>query len=126
MAKQTSKTESRARLLAWLQDHQKNGTTIEIRWTSGRPSDSGRSDYFEVSEWGHNEEGRIVQVGCWTRTVCQAFGYRFNVAREALSMGGCGYSKAYQLATELASLAGFPVYVTAPGVFAGPGGWVKP
>jgi len=99
------------------------GSSLEIRYVGGGSSPTGRSDYYELRVWSVIE-GRPQSRVWLTRMAAVALGLRFNKAREALLMTGCGYSKSSELADDLARVAGHPIFCVAPGAFGGPSGLV--
>jgi hypothetical protein len=107
--------------------------TLEIRWVGGKPTPYGRTDYYELRVWGMSavlhpggkSNDRPIAMQWLTHHAGVALGYRFNKSREALSVGGCGYSKPQQIGEHLAHIAGHPIYTESPGQFAG-GGWHAP
>ena len=99
------------------------GSTLEIRYVGGGGTPTGRSDYYELRTWSV-VDGRPQSRFWLTRIAATALGLRFNKAREALLMTGCGYSKSGELADCLTHLAGHPVFCVSPGSFAGPSGFV--
>ena len=79
--------------------------TLCIMWCGGRPTSTGRSDYYEIRVLeSHREDGRPERSAWLNVLTSRALGLRLN--DERVSMGGFGYNKALKLATSLASIAG--------------------
>lgn len=124
MTKNQEKAETKARLLEELKACGPDGdSTLVITNIESRPSSSGITQYLEIRVWSVGEDGRPNATRWLTRLCCEAFGYRFNKRREALAMGGYGYCRATQLASQLHSLAGFPIRIESHNFFGGPCGW---
>lgn len=89
--------------------------TLEIRWVGGMPTSTGRSDYYELRVWRilpDRDGKKRPRCSEWlTMNAAILLGYRFNKSREAVQVGGCGFNKAHQIASELAHAAGHALYV---------------
>jgi hypothetical protein len=120
--------ESIANLKEWLVKAGPEGSaTVHIQWASGGPTSSGRTDRYEVRLWefadtwvGRDHSGRPAPMRpmptLWlTFHVARALGYRFSEKSETMVLTGYGYSKAHQIASDLARLVGHPIFVQAPG-----------
>lgn len=96
--------------------------TLLIMWTNGRPTSTGRTDYYEVRVLTIGDDRRPEMTSWLNRLIpaCDVIG-RFNKAHEMLAVFGCGYSKSHAIADALAHFAGHPIRVQ--GVSAR---WVKP
>lgn len=123
MTTKAAKAEARARLVEILAAVGPEGLgTLCIQSLEHKPSSSGITNYCELQVWEPGEDGPRPTL--WpTRLACVALGYRFNPKREAISMGGYGYCRATQIASDLHKLCGHPIRVEALGYFAGPRGW---
>ncbi len=98
-------------------------STLLITVEESRPSSSGRTEYLSVRVMGTDDAGRPSCTYWLTMLVSRACGLRFNKPREAISMGGYGYSRPAEIAGRLAKLCGHPLYVQTLNAFAGPNGW---
>lgn len=97
--------------------------TLEIRDIDSRADSSGRTHYLDARVWRIGEHGAPDCSEWLTYNLCLAFGYRFNKKREALGMGGYGYSREQQLASHIVLQAGHPIRVASPGSSFAPRGW---
>lgn len=91
-----------------------NRGTLVIDHIDGRPTATGRTDYLRLRVFGVLADNVGPKVRCThdvTWLAARVFGYRYNEARNALSIGGCGYSKSWLLATDLARLCKFTLSV---------------
>ncbi len=79
--------------------------TLCIMSCGGRPTSTGRSDYYEIRILESNRgDGRPGRSAWLNALASRALGLRLN--DERVSMGGCGYNKPLELATSLARIAG--------------------
>lgn len=96
-----------------------------VSWVGGGPTPYGRTDYYEVRCMRTGDNGAPEPWVNLTYNLAKATGYRFNEARGAVSIGGCGYSKTQEIAQSLADIAGKPIRVYSDsGMFSG--GMVQP
>lgn len=96
--------------------------TLVITELESKPSNSGRTHYLDLRVWEPGDDGAPRPAEWLTYIACKAKGWRFNPKREAISMGGYGYCRATEIASQLARLAGFPIRVESVNTF-GPRGW---
>lgn len=79
--------------------------TLCILSCGGRPTSTGRSDYYEIRILeASREDGRPTRSAWLNVLACRALGLRLN--DERVSVGGCGFNKPLDLATKLARIAG--------------------
>lgn len=64
-------------------------TTYMVTWIAGKPTNTGRSDYFRVYEF-NNKNGVIKDV---STTMAMEMKMRYNNSFYALTITGYGYSK---------------------------------
>jgi hypothetical protein len=117
MATKAEKLEALETLKLAVKGCRPNGRdSVLIDWVGGGATPSGRTDYYNIrvlqAEKGHRDEKRRARTTYWlVRTFCVLSGHRLNRKREAVSMGGCGFNKAHDIAATIARLAGHPVEV---------------
>jgi len=122
--KQREATEAWERIADSIRDCGPEGkATLLIQSVGRRPSSGGITELINVEVMRMGEDGRPEIAEWLSFNVAKAFGYRFNQAVEAISMGGYGYCRASEIASDLARKAGFAVRVQSTGFAFGPNGW---
>lgn len=124
MSRKADREEARQSLLGALKVCGPDmGGTLVITRMFGRPSSSGITEHLDIRVWQVGEDGSPAPTMWLTRLACRALGYRFNESHETLVMGGYGYCRATQIASDLHKLCGHPLRVESLNTFAGPRGW---
>lgn len=125
MTSKAERAEARESLLGALQGCGPDGLgTLCITALTRRPSSSGVAEHCEVRLWEPDDQTGGPRPTLWlTRTIAKALGYRFNEKDETIVMGGYGYCRATQIASDLHKLCGYPLRVESLNYFAGPRGW---
>jgi len=112
--KAAARERLRAHLKACVPGAPEGGSVVHIRWLSGAPTSTGRTDRYDVEVWAPPGEGSPTPyVSAWlTRNYAIASGHRFAASHEAVAIGGYGLNKAHAIATDLADIAGHPIVVS--------------
>lgn len=112
MTTKKEQSEALESLKTHLSDCRRLGkSSLRISWVGGMPTNTGRSDYFTLEVFGTDTDGRPVVTGWLNRLFTAATSYRLNPKREAITVTGCGYSKAHHIAHELARMVGHDIHV---------------
>ena len=112
-ARKAEQEDARTRLVEYLRQCGPNGTaTLVVTWVGGRPTSTGRSDYYNV-ECYDTVDGRPTRTGWYNWLIALAGIYFLNKERDAVAVHGCGYSKPHAIVSELARLCGHKLWVQA-------------